>query len=252
MSLSSLRADGIRAITFDVGDTLIRATPSVGEIYAGICLDHGVDLDPDLCNRTFEATWRRRSVESPPGRDRFTSGERGEDGWWEDLVREVMAECGIPPERVPPIDTFREAFADPGSWKIYDEVPASLEALQESGYELAVLSNWDSRLPALLEKLGLTRYFSRLFVSAVAGVEKPDGRFFDLAARELGMDPDEVLHVGDRIREDYDGALDAGMAALWLDRRGNGKAAASRVDPRHVITSLAEVAGRIDSPRGDE
>jgi putative hydrolase of the HAD superfamily len=236
--LSSRPAAEIRAITLDVGDTLIKAAPSVGEIYAAVCREHGVSLEPERCNRVFEIVWRKRSVTDGNGRDRFTSSERGEDGYWQDLVTEVMAECGVDADDVPDLAAFREAFASPASWRIYDDVHDALRRLADRGYPLAVLSNWDSHLPRLLDRLDLQDHFAGVYVSALEGVEKPDRRFFRIAASGLGIEPSAVLHVGDRLREDYEGARAAGMHALWLDRRGNGEAAGDRIDPSHVISGL--------------
>ncbi len=240
--MSSRPADAIRAITFDVGDTLIRATPSVGHIYSRVCARYGVSLDVERCNRIFEQAWKARSVTGTPERDRFSSAERGEEGYWEDLVQDVMGSCGLAPGAIPPISAFREAFASPESWVVFDEVDAALSGLAKLGYDLAVVSNWDSHLPRLLGRLDLGRHFRRVFVSAIEGVEKPHARFFALASAGLETAPEEILHVGDRLREDYEGAREAGLAALWLDRHGHEREAGSRVEPAHVIRSLSEVA----------
>lgn len=242
-------AERIRAVTFDVGDTLLSAAPSVGHIYSGVCARSGVELDPERCNGVFEEVWKRRAVTGAAGGDRFSAASRGEEGYWEDLVAEVMAACGVESHRVPPIAAFRAAFASPESWRVYDEVPAILASLRGSGYELAVLSNWDSQLPLLLRRLGLHQHFTKIFVSATAGVEKPAGRFFEMAAGRMGASPGEVLHIGDRLREDYFGAVQAGMSALWLDRRGNGTGREIGVDPAHVIRSLSGVVRWLESDR---
>jgi FMN phosphatase YigB (HAD superfamily) len=47
---------------------------------------------------------------------------------------------------------------------------------------------------------------------------------------ELGLEPDEVLHVGDSRRRDLEGALAVGMAALLIDRNGGPDALRSLVD----------------------
>jgi FMN hydrolase / 5-amino-6-(5-phospho-D-ribitylamino)uracil phosphatase len=52
------------------------------------------------------------------------------------------------------------------------------------------------------------------------GVEKPDRRLFDVAASEVGCGPDEVVMVGDSLRNDVRGAQNAGWRAIWLNRDG--------------------------------
>lgn len=58
------------------------------------------------------------------------------------------------------------------------------------------------------------------FLPSVEGpAPKPDPSLFQQAARRLAMDPAAILHVGDSVREDVEGARSAGMKARWLKRR---------------------------------
>jgi FMN phosphatase YigB (HAD superfamily) len=55
------RLRNIRAVTFDVGGTLVDPWPSVGHVYAEVATRHGVkDISPDMLNRRFVAAWRAR------------------------------------------------------------------------------------------------------------------------------------------------------------------------------------------------
>jgi len=231
----------VTAVSFDLGGTLISASPSVGTIYAEVCRRHGVEVSPETCDRAFEAAWARRSAGSPAGRDRFSAAPEGEEGWWRGVILDVLAACGIPAERAPAVAAFRDAFADPSAWRVFDDVHATLASLKQAGYRLAILSNWDSRMPALLSKLGLLPYFDVVLCSALEGIEKPNPELFRTLVSRLGSPPAGTLHVGDLVVEDYRAARASGLRALWLDRGRSGQAGAD-VDPSHVVTSIGGVA----------
>jgi FMN phosphatase YigB (HAD superfamily) len=61
---------------------------------------------------------------------------------------------------------------------------------------------------------GLERYFSAFFFSDEHGFSKPDRRAFLTPLAELGIAPDEAVHVGDIQRTDIDGAQAAGLRAV--------------------------------------
>lgn len=237
-------SDSIRGVSFDLGGTLIRAHPSVGSVYASVCADHGIVLDPAACDRAFEEAWARISARSDPERERFASADGGEEGWWRRVVHEVLEACGVSGE-APPVDTFREAFASPRAWAVFDDVRGTLQALRSEGYRLAILSNWDSRLPRLLETLELSPFFDAVLGSALAGMEKPNRKFFALAASAVDLPPSSILHVGDLVREDYLGARNAGFKALLIDRL-EGSSPDPAVDEAHIVRSIAEVRARVN------
>ncbi len=91
-----------------------------------------------------------------------------------------------------------------------------LRKLKQAGYFLGVGSNMtlDWQL-AKLERLELLEYFSLVLTSEEAGTEKPDAAFFQVCARKAGVEPEEVLFIGDSLELDVRGAENAGMQALW-------------------------------------
>ena len=95
----------------------------------------------------------------------------------------------------------------------------TLGALEAAGLRLAVVSNWDRRLPDILAGLELSGYFSEVVVSASEGIEKPASAIFHRALERLGVLPERALHVGDSPVEDYLGAEMAGLSAALVDRR---------------------------------
>jgi len=210
----------IRLITFDVGGTLIHPDPSVGAVYAEVLTRFGFACGAEEVERAFEESWEAAAQRVPPSVERYGRSAQGERGYWRDLLRDTVARLGGGEPPPGAAEELFERFARAATWRIYPEVPPTLERLERRGLALAVVSNWDSRLPGLLRELGLRRFFGPIVVSSFEACEKPDPRIFLLAAERAGVRPQEILHVGDRDREDLDGALGAGCRALKIVRNG--------------------------------
>lgn len=215
----------IQAVTFDVGGTLIDPWPSVGHIYAEAAARHGLKgVAPDLLDRNFAAAWRAK--------EDFDYSKPA----WFDLVRRTFgAQAALLPGDF--FEAVYQRFADPGVWRIHPDSVPVLDELASRGIELAVISNWDDRLRPLLAGLKLQRYLAAIIVSCEVGFTKPSPVIFEQALRALGAPAAAVVHVGDSLREDVEGARAAGLRALHLDRK------APRGDDR--IQSLRELPGRL-------
>ena len=83
--------------------------------------------------------------------------------------------------------------------------------------------------------------FAHVHVAELAGVSKPDPRFFAGALAASGGRAETALSVGDRVENDYEPARAIGMSAVLLDRLG-------RVSDESInrIASLAELPALID------
>jgi putative hydrolase of the HAD superfamily len=212
----------IRAVTFDVTHTLMHC-PRLGEIYADVLDRHGIRVPPDEAARLVRLVWQELACVADPAHDRFTSHPEGPAGWWKRFLERLCEHLGAPPpSRFAAAELFAR-FARAESWEVYPDVRETLDALRGQGLKLAVVSNWDHRLPELLERLKLARRFDALVYSSDVGVEKPDPRIFEAALRALDVPAGEAMHVGDGRLEDVEGAQAVGMQALHLTRgRGAG------------------------------
>jgi putative hydrolase of the HAD superfamily len=211
----------IQAVTFDVTHTLIH-TPHLGEIYAEVLRRHRVDVDPPAARRLVGEVWQEFACSADPGLDRFATHPEGERGWWRRFLERMCEHLEAPvPSRFAAAELFHR-FGTAAAWEVYPEVPEVLEALVAQRLRLGVVSNWDHRLPGLLEELDLARFFGTITYSQQAGVEKPDSRIFLQALAELEVEPTAAVHVGDGQLEDVEGAVAAGLGALHLVRRGTG------------------------------
>lgn len=222
------RKSSIQAVTFDVGGTLITPTPSVGEIYARIAALHGFPkLSPELLETRFTEAWRKVR----PFQHHREDWERLVDAVFEGLVTQ------------PPSQTFFDAlyqeFSFPRAWRLFEDVLPTLESLAAQGIDLGIISNWDERLRPLLGDLRLDRYFNAIVISCETGFVKPSPVIFEEALRRLGHPTTAVLHVGDALREDFTGAIGAGLQALHLRRDAPSRDL--------QIRSLAEIPAWIKS-----
>jgi putative hydrolase of the HAD superfamily len=231
----------IRFVYFDVAGTLLRPHPSVGEVYARACRPLGLAAAPEVLEVAFRQAWLRRQDGEVENLLAAGKDDRATRAWWRGLVDDVLASVGFEGDRLGCADACYEAFSRPSSWRIFDDVEPALRELRRRGLGTGVLSNWDYRLPALLDALGLSTRFDPILVSALERMRKPERRFFLLACQRAGQPPAAVLHVGDQHDLDLEGARAAGMQALLVDRSAAAPSGA-------VIRSLAELAERIDGP----
>ena len=208
-----------RAIFFDAAGTLIRLTKSVGQHYALVAQRQGLLLDPKNLDRAFAQVWKEMPLRPATGQPR----EDDDKGWWRDLVNRLLDRAA--PE-VDPLDrdTFFEVayghFAEAGVWELYPEVEEVLQKLAPR-FELAVISNFDGRLRAILEHLAVSKFFRHIFISSELGADKPDPFIYRRALQLSGLHAREVLHVGDDPKRDWAAAAAAGLQVFQLKRPDN-------------------------------
>jgi putative hydrolase of the HAD superfamily len=104
-------------------------------------------------------------------------------------------------------------------FRAYADVPGWLAVLRAAGLKLAVVSNWDVSLGEVLQRVGIAELLDCVATSAAAGAAKPDPAPFELALECLGMQPEEVVHLGDSPALDLPGAAAAGIEAVLISRR---------------------------------
>ncbi len=127
---------------------------------------------------------------------------------------------------------------------MFEDVTESglLDQLQNSGVVLGVISNWDSRLPAILKNTGLASYFNFILASTVVGSAKPDAGIFNEALQRAGVSAEQACHIGDEPATDIEGARNVGMHSILIDRKGhhNGEAV-TKVESFHELLSAGPV-----------
>jgi putative hydrolase of the HAD superfamily len=209
----------IKAILFDAAGTLFYLTKTVGDHYAYVGREVGLELDAQKLESAFHSAWqqmpRRTTIDGPR--------EDDDKGWWRELVGRVFDQV-VPSLSQLDRDNFFEIayehFAEAGVWKLYPEVLDVLKQLRER-FHLAVISNFDGRLRLILQNLGISKYFANVFISSELGADKPDPEIFRRALKLMHLDVNEVVHVGDDPERDWKAAKEAGLSVFQLDRPKN-------------------------------
>ena len=235
----------LRAVTFDMGHTLLLPRRPLGETCARAAKAVGFRLEPALAGTRFMDAW----TAAQKAHSGLLFGTDLENGklFWLSVMRLAMRDFHISSEALGQLtDDLYGVFGNPETWQINPAWPQVRDELRRRGVRLGVVSNWDVRLAEILRCLGLFSEFDAVIISAEQAVEKPDAAIFRAAWTALGMRSEEVLHVGDSWRDDVCGATAAGMCAVWFNPFATPVPDPSAPHPQ--IRCLTELPGLLHNP----
>jgi HAD superfamily hydrolase (TIGR01549 family) len=229
--------DPVETLFLDAGGVLV--VPNWRRVSAALAAQ-GVSVAPAAL--AAAEPHAKRILDVP---DRIQASNDADRGWT--YFNLLLAQAGI--ERSTRTDAalaeLHAYHSEHNLWELVPEdvVPA-LARLRRLAARLVVVSNANGRLHAMLERLGLARFFDVVLDSQVEGVEKPDPRLFRIALERSGARAETTLHVGDFYWIDVRGARAAGLRAVLLDAADLYQSADC---PR--VRSLGELAGRLEASR---
>lgn len=258
-------------VTFDLWETLIFDEPDRDESrgrerYEGLqreLANRGIDLPMDGVKRGYdESATKLQDV-----------WMRNEEVPIPDQIRIIIELAAGQPVKVIPewMPLLEKAYVDPilvTPPRLNAEAPKVLDELRSRGYKIGLISNTGrspgEALRKLLQTYGVLKFFDATVFSNELRWRKPDQRIFNEAARLLGTELRNIVHVGDDPTTDVAGAKHAGMHAILLDQdpedtskwkpdslfalaRKARRYGDSNVKPDLSIRSLTESVGFIDS-----
>mgnify|MGYP001171421384 FL=1 len=268
-SLGEMETMAIRAVLFDLDDTLLWDERSVAETFAAVCAEAArrCGVDPEALESAVrrEAKDLYASFETYP----FTQmiGINPFEGLWADFREgeheqfrkleqlapyyrkqswtRALRTLGVDDEELG--EFLGDMFHDERRRRpiVYDDTFETLDRLKGS-YKLLLLTNGAPDLQR--EKLNgvpqLETYFDHIVISGNFGQGKPAPALFRHAMDLLGIRPEEGIMVGDKLTTDILGANQAGMPSVWINR--HGVARSEDIVPRFEIRRLSEIPTVID------
>jgi putative hydrolase of the HAD superfamily len=194
----------LRAVTFDVHNTLLHAAEPVPQVYARAARAYGGERTPDEVAAAFAGV--------------FDGGPPPVGGWPTFWRAAIITVTGVADRRL--FDELWSHYGRASAWALAPGALETLDRCRDAGLRVGLLSNADDRLRPALGDLGLLERVHAAFLSDEIGFAKPDPRIFHAAAKGLGVAPGALVHVGDSQSADIEGAQAAGCLALHVGPGG--------------------------------
>ncbi len=230
----------IRAVIFDLGNTLVKFTGDPEEINRmGVKLMHrvfsleSIHIDFD---KLFE-TWTRNRISAFREADR-TMKEITADETLDKTLNELNVK-GLSEElKKRAIDAFFTPEIEK-KYVLMDDALDTLDYLKSQGKKLGLISNATCHrfVVRLMKKFGIDIYFDEIMTSAGEGIRKPHPEIFKRMLNRLGVESFESLMVGDMFDYDVVGARSVGMKAALVV---NGKP-----QPDWILDHLSELKTQV-------
>lgn len=208
------RREDLDAILFDAGGTLIELDHP---FIAARAAARGRQLAPDAVRRAEGQARLAVDRHAQRGNALTSDGDRRPS-----YFGTLLDAAGLAPaERDALVRELEDEHARENLWRrVAPGAHAALAALRARGLRLAVVSNADGRVEAMLRSMGLTEHLELVVDSHHEGVEKPDPAIFRRAATRLGVRVERACYVGDIHAIDVLGARSAGLAPVLIDAVG--------------------------------
>ncbi|MBN1692215.1 MAG: HAD family hydrolase [Dehalococcoidales bacterium] len=209
----------IKAVFFDLYQTLVRYQPSQEELEAKALKSFGFDVSPEeLRHPVLTANeYIYQQIAKRP----FSQRSREEImALYMEYQRIVLKEAGLGAEEKVVMGLLGMMQQEKMDLVLFDDVLEAIDDLKKRGLKLGMISNIERDMSSTLEKLGLSARLDIVVTSQDAGFTKPQPEIFRFALEKAGVKPGEAVYVGDQYQVDVIGAESAGMKGILLDRDG--------------------------------
>jgi HAD superfamily hydrolase (TIGR01549 family) len=208
----------IKAIFFDFYNTLVRFWPPLPQIQHAACQNLGIRVPAENLARGYAVADLYFNEEN----HRLPLGDRdaaGRDAFFARYEQIILQEAGVAVSLRMAKQIWDMAISVPKEFVEFEETRPVLSELKGRGYRLAVLTNLRRDMDELTQQLGIREYLEFCITGREAG-EKPATAIFEAAIKRMNIRPDQAIHVGDQPRSDVEGARDAGLTPVLIDRGG--------------------------------
>lgn len=209
----------IKAVFFDLYQTLVRYEPPREEVQAKVLSHFGIEATPESLRRPMAIADEfiyQEHARLPIGK----RTDKEKRALYAQYQSTVLKEAGITSSRelisgiLSKMQKFKFALV------LFDDVLSTLSELKSKKLILGLISNVDHDIAPLCQKLGLTPLLQIVVTSQDTGFNKPHPEIFSEALRQAEVQAQEAMFVGDQYQIDVVGADGAGMQGVLLDRGG--------------------------------
>lgn len=221
----------IKAIIFDYGGTIDSRGDHWSEVIYDGYIAAGLEIDKETFREAYVHAERElaRTRHILPGDNFLVLLQKKMDIELEWLVDRGFVAPDVARDKGPEIARY-----------CYDHARRCIEGARPvlehlaARYPMVLVSNFYGNVDEVLRDFDLRRYFQGVIESAVVGVRKPDPRIFTLGVVALGLEPGQVLVVGDSLRKDILPARSIGCATAWIKGKGWTANEDAATDPSQI------------------
>jgi len=207
----------IKAVCFDLHNTLAHYNPPREAVYAQACQECGIQVTPEALYRPLleaDAFWREENSRSPISK----RSEAEQKAVYIEYASRMFRDAGLEfdPKLVPQILAIVQRIGL--KFKLFDDALPVLQKLKERRFTRGVISNVGEDIAVICKRLGLEPYIDFYVSSFEVGCDKPLPGIFLAALEKARVKPEEAIYIGDQYDMDVVGARGVGMNAVLLDR----------------------------------
>jgi HAD superfamily hydrolase (TIGR01549 family) len=103
------------------------------------------------------------------------------------------------------------------STHLFDDTKFVLDELFKR-YDLYLISNIATPYKKCFYNLGLDKWFREPIFSCDVGCSKPDPKIYDIVIQKSGLQPGQLLMIGDSVKADFEGSMNCGIKAILKDK----------------------------------
>ncbi|MDE2900494.1 MAG: HAD family hydrolase [Chloroflexota bacterium] len=207
----------IKAVFFDLYNTLARFWPPREEIQAQACAEFGYTVTAEGIARGYLRADAFMSRENARGQVQRRSAAE-QLAFFTEYERLILEGAGVeaPPSVAGRIwERVREI---PYGMALFDDVGDTLPRLRASGYVVGVITNMASTGAQVASDLGLDAWTDFVVTSGEVGIGKPHPPIYLAALARANAGPSETVMVGDSVTGDVEGSMAVGIAPVYMNR----------------------------------
>ena len=205
----------IKAIFFDLDHTLLNSMKAEREAIHDFIKT--VQELNKINEEEFEKEWHKNALELY---ERYNRREITFERQRIDRVKNTFLKFNIIKNDEEAKEIFKEYLKYyEKNWEVFNDATIVLEQLKNK-YKLGIITNGDSvQQRQKIEKTNMDKYFSQIIISSEVGFSKPEKEIFELACIKINEEPKNCIMIGDNLKVDVKGAINAGLKGIWVNRR---------------------------------
>ncbi len=221
----------LKAVVFDIDDTLYLERDFVHSGFKAVA-DFLSDKEEHLAKKIFEFVWNS-----------FKQGSRGNTF---DLLFENFPSCF---SNISVQDLVRIYREHSPAIKVPEAMKELINSIKENNIFLGAISDGDyTSQTNKIAALGLKNLFDEIVLTDTWGKEfwKPHSRAFEFLENRFGLNPDQILYIGDNPKKDFIAPNIRGWLTIRLLLPGqlnyNDRYIQKKAEPHYIVYSIQELS----------